>query len=149
MADLTNVTAAGTSVLVRANGLACTAGVLYPLNVKIMKVTLKAANGTPVDIRTEDDAFDEVVEQVVKELNPLAFYVPDDSAGGEINIVVDVSQSAAGIQHRIRQIGADTPATSTDGNKTFTYAATSIGPNDKDISGTIVSDAAAVIAVLP
>jgi hypothetical protein len=133
----------------RVNGLACTAGVMYPLNAKIMKITLKAANGTPVDIRTEDDAIDEVVEQLVKEVNPLAFYVPDDSSGGEINIVVDVSQSAAGLQHRIRQIGADSPATSTDGNKTFTYSATSVGPNDKDISGSVVNDAAAFISVLP
>ena len=137
------------AIVTRVNGLACTAGVIYPLNAKVMKVTLKAANGTPVDIRAEDDAVDEVVEQVVKEINPLAFYVPDDSAGGEINIVVDVSQSAAGLQHRIRQIGADTPATSTDGNKTFTYSTTSIGPNDKDISGSVVNDAAALIATLP
>ena len=125
----------------RVNGLACTAGVMYPVNAKIFKVTIMDKDSTPIDIRTEDDDVDEVVEQIVKEINPLAFFVPDDSSGGEINIVVDVSQSAAGLQHRIRQIGADTPATSTDGNKTFTYATTSIGPNDKDISGSTVEEA--------
>lgn len=128
-------------IVTRVNGLACTAGVMYPLNAKVFKVTIMDKDSTPFDIRTEDDAVDEVVEQLVKEINPLAFFVPDDSSGGEINIVVDVSQSAAGLQHRIRQIGADSRATSTDGNKTFTYATTSIGPNDKDISGSTVETA--------
>ena len=128
-------------IVTRVNGLACTAGVLYPLNSKLMLVNVCQANGSPIDIRAEDDAVDEVVEQIVKEVNPLAFFVPNDSSGGQIHLVVDVSQSAAGLQHRIRQIGADSRATSSDGNKTFTYSTTSVGPNDKDISGTTVQDA--------
>ena len=129
----------------RVNGLACTAGVLYNLNAKVMMVNVAIANGTPLDIRAEDDAVDEVVEQIVKEINPLAFFVPDDSSGGQIHLVVDVSQSAAGLQHRIRQIGATTPATSSNGNITFTYAVTSIGPNARDISGSTVQDSTILI----
>lgn len=124
----------------RINGLACTAGTIYPMNSKLYLCTVKIANGTALDVSAEDDTVDEVVEQIVKEVNPLAFFVANDNTG-KIYLVMDYNTSAADLQHRIRQIGADTRATSTDGNVTFTYATTSVGPNDKDISGTTVTAA--------
>lgn len=122
----------------RVNGLACTAGTLYALNSKLFKVTVKNTSGTAQNIQAEDDAVDEVVEQLVKEINPLAFFVVDGN-GGVMHIVTDVNQSAAGLQHRLRLIGGS--ATSSDGNKTFTYAVSSVGPNTIDCSGTTVETA--------
>lgn len=128
------------SGLTRTTGLACTAGTIYPLNSKLFLCIVKNTSATAVDISAEDDAVNEVVEQIVKEVNPLAFFVANDNTG-KIYLVMDYNASAADLQHRIRQIGADSRATSTDGNVTFTYSVTSVGPNDKDISGTVVTDA--------
>lgn len=113
-------------------GLGCTAGVLYGLNANIILVNVATNNGTPVDIRAEDDAVNETVEQIVKEINPLAFFVGDDSSGGDIYMIVDRAVSPEDMQHRIRLIGK-----TADWNRvTNTYAVTSVGPNAKDISGT-------------
>lgn len=125
--------------ITRINGLACTAGTIYPLNSKLYLCTVKNTSGVAVDISAEDDSVDEVVEQIVKEVNPLAFFVANDNTG-KVYLVMDYNTSATDVQHRIRQIGADTPAVRT-GATTFTYSATSVGPNDKDISGTTVADA--------
>lgn len=113
-------------------GLGCTAGVLYGLNANVILVNVATNNGTPVDIRAEDDAVNETVEQIVKEINPLAFFVADDSSGGVIHMIVDRSVSPEDMQHRIRLIGR----TSDWVRSTNTYATTSVGPNAKDISGT-------------
>lgn len=126
------------AAVTRVNGLQCTAGTLYALNCKLFKVTVKNTSSVAQNIQTQDDAVDEVVEQLVKELNPLAFFVVDGN-GGVIHLVTDVNQSAGGLQHRIRLIGGS--ATSTDGNKTFTYGVSSVGPANVDCSGTIVEDA--------
>ena len=69
----------------------------------------------------------------------MAFFVANDNTG-KIYLVMDYNASAADLQHRIRQIGADSTAVRT-GVSTFTYSVTSVGPNDKDISGTTVADA--------
>ena len=127
----------GTDVT-RVNGLQCTAGTLYGLNAKLFKVTVKDTSGTAVNIQAQDDAVDEAVEQIVKEINPLAFFVADAN-GGVMHFVCDVSASSTDIQHRIRQIGALTPAVRT-GDTTFTYAVTEVGPGYIDISGTTVTD---------
>lgn len=127
----------------RVNGLACTAGTLYPLNCKVFQVVVKDTSGVAQNIQGQDDAVDEVVEMLVKELNPLAFFVVDGN-GGVVHLVTDVNQSAAGLQHRIRQLGATAPATSADGNKTFTYSVTALATGNVDISGTTVTDAVTI-----
>jgi hypothetical protein len=109
----------------RVNGLACTVGTLYSLNAKAFLVTVKNAAASARDLRAEDDAVDETVEMIVKELNPLIFFVTDSSAG-TMHIVTDVSLSAADIQTRIRNLG------------------TAVGPNDIDITGTTVAAAASI-----
>lgn len=123
----------------RINGLACTAGTIYPMNSKLYLCTVKNTSNTAVDVSAEDDTVDETVEQIVKEINPLAFFVANDNTG-KIYLVMDYNTSATDLQHRIRQIGADSAAVRT-GVNTFTYSVTSVGPNDKDISGTTVADA--------
>jgi hypothetical protein len=109
----------------RVNGLACTVGTVYSLNAKAFLVTVKNAAASARDLRAEDDAVDETVEMIVKELNPLIFFVTDSSAG-TMHIVTDVSLSAADIQTRIRNLG------------------TAVGPNDIDITGTTVAAAASI-----
>jgi hypothetical protein len=65
---------------------------------------------------------------VIKELNPLAFYMPADNTG-KIHVVMDKSvNDATELRTRIRQIGKDAGASTT-----------SIGGNDVDISGTTVT----------
>ena len=109
----------------RVNGLACTVGTLYPLNAKAFLVTVKNAAASARDLRAEDDAVDETVEMIVKELNPLMFFVTDSSAG-TMHIVADVSLSAADLQTRIRNLG------------------TAVGPNDIDVTGTTVTLATSI-----
>ena len=113
------------SEITRVNGLACTAGTLYSLNAKAFLVTVKNAAASARDLRAEDDAVDEAVEMIVKELNPLMFLVTNSSAG-TMHIVTDVSLSAADLQTRIRNLGA------------------TVGPNDLDVTGTTVADAASI-----
>jgi len=109
----------------RVNGLACTVGTVYSLNAKAFLVTVKNAAASARDLRAEDDAVDETVEMIVKEINPLMFFVTDSSAG-TMHIITDVSLSAADIQSRIRNLG------------------TAVGPNDVDVTGTTVAAAASV-----
>jgi len=109
----------------RVNGLACTVGTVYSLNAKAFLVTVKNAAASARDLRAEDDAVDETVEMIVKEINPLMFFVTDSSAG-TMHIITDVSLSAADIQSRIRNLG------------------TTVGPNDIDVTGTTVAAAASV-----
>ena len=113
------------SEFARVNGLACTVGTLYSLNAKAFLVTVKNAAASARDLRAEDDAVDEAVEMIVKELNPLMFFVTDSTAG-TMHIVADVSLSAADLQTRIRNLGA------------------TVGPNDIDVTGTTVADAASI-----
>ena len=111
--------------ITRVNGLACTVGTVYSLNAKAFLVTVKNAAASARDLRAEDDAVDETVEMIVKELNPLMFFVTDSSAG-TIHLITDVSLSAADIQTRIRNLG------------------TVVGPNNIDVTGTTVADAASI-----
>jgi len=111
----------------RVNGLKATVGTLYNDNCNLYKITVKVAADTAVDLRDEDDAVNETVEQIVKELNPLAYFVVDADTG-LIYVVMDKAiNSASELQIRVRRIGKDAGATTT-----------SIGPNDIDISGTTV-----------
>jgi hypothetical protein len=113
----------------RVNGLRNTVGTLYADNCNLYLITVKNSSASAIDLRAEDDAIDEAVEQILKEINPLAFFVTNSSAG-TICVVMDKSiGDASELQTRIRRIGKDLNATTT-----------SIGPNDIDISGTTVQD---------
>jgi hypothetical protein len=121
----------------RVNGLKATVGALYNNNCNVFKSVVKVAAGTEVDLRAEDDAVNETVEQIVKELNPLAYYT-DDSSSGIMYVVMDKAiNSAIELRTRVRRIGKDTNATTT-----------SIGPNDIDISGTTVTPVTSISGVV-
>lgn len=115
------------------------AGTVYTPGAFAFKILVKIANGTAVDLRAEDDALDETVEQICKEINPLIYHTTDD-ASGTMTVVCDNSATAADLQHRIRTISGDWDR---DAN---TYAVSAVGPNNIDTSGTLVTLAATLVA---
>ena len=115
----------------RVNGLGVTTGTLYSTNCNLYIMTVKNAAASAIDLQGEDDAVDEALEQIIKELNPLAWFAPAASSG-VVHLVMDKAvNDASELQVRVRRIGKDSGATTT-----------SIGPNDIDISGTTVQAAA-------
>ena len=109
----------------RVVGLNATAGTLYSVNAKAYLVTVQNASNSNIDLRAEDDAVDEAVEMIVKELNPLMYLVTDSNAG-TIHVVMDERSNAADMQQRIRNLG------------------TAVGPNDIDVTGSDVAAASAI-----
>ena len=121
---------------VNGSGLS-TAGNVFSPGAFAFKILVKIANGTAVDLRAEDDAIDETVEAICREINPLVYHTTDDNSG-TMTVVCDNSATAADLQARIRQIAiaANYP----------TSTVTAVGPNTIDTSGTLVTDAATLIA---
>ena len=127
MAGIARVNGSGLSVAATVYGTGATA----------FKIIVKIANGTAVDLRAEDDALDETVEQICKEINPLIYHTTNDNSG-TITVVCDNSATAADLQTRIRTIGtaANYP----------TSTVTAVGPNNIDTSGSLVTLAATLTA---
>jgi len=127
MAVITRVSGSGLSVAATVYGPGATA----------FKIIVKIANGTAVDLRAEDDALDETVEQIIKEINPL-MYMTTNADTGIMTVVCDANATAADLQARIRTIGkaANYP----------TSTVTAVGPNNIDTSGTLVTAAATLTA---
>ena len=127
MAGQTRVNGSGLSV----------AATVYSPGANAFKIIVKIANGTAVDLRAEDDALDETVEQICKEINPLIYHTTNDNSG-TITVVCDNSATAADLQARIRTIGraANYP----------TSTVTAVGPNNIDTSGSLVTLAATLTA---
>ena len=121
---------------VNGSGKSAAGDVHYP-GAFAFKILVKIANGTAVDLRAEDDALDETVEQICKEINPLVYHTTNDNSG-TMTVVCDNSATAADLQARIRLIGkASNYPTST---------VTAVGPNNIDTSGTLVTLAATLVA---
>ena len=121
---------------VNGSGKSAAGDVHYP-GAFAFKILVKIANGTAVDLRAEDDALDETVEAICREINPLVYHTTDDNSG-TMTVVCDNSATAADLQARIRQIGiaANYP----------TSTVTAVGPNNIDTSGTLVTQAATLVA---
>jgi len=121
---------------VNGSGKSAAGDVHYP-GAFAFKILVKIANGTAVDLRAEDDALDETVEQICKEINPLVYHTTND-ASGTMTVVCDNSATAADLQARIRLIGkaANYP----------TSTVTAVGPNNIDTSGSLVTLAATLVA---
>jgi preprotein translocase subunit SecF len=121
---------------VHGSGLSVAATVYSP-GATAFKIIVKIANGTAVDLRAEDDALDETVEQICKEINPLVYMTTNDNSG-TMTVVCDSNATAGDLQARIRTIGtASNYPTST---------VTAVGPNTIDTSGTLVTAAATLTA---
>ena len=121
---------------VHGSGKSAAGDVHYP-GAFAFKILVKIANGTAVDLRAEDDALDETVEQICKEINPLVYHTTNDNSG-TMTVVCDNSATAADLQARIRLIGkaANYP----------TSTVTAVGPNNIDTSGSLVTLAATLVA---
>lgn len=109
----------------RVNGLNATVGTIHSESCKAFLVTVQNASNANIDLRAEDDAVDEAVEMVLKEINPLMFSVTNSNAG-TIHIIMDMNSSAADIQQRIRNLG------------------TAVGPNNIDVTGSDCAEATAI-----
>ena len=123
---------------VHGSGKSAAGDVHYP-GAFAFKILVKIANGTAVDLRAEDDALDETVEQICKEINPLIYHTTNDNSG-TMTVVCDNSASAADIQHRIRTIAGSY------NRDADTYGVSAVGPNSIDTSGTLVTLAATLVA---
>jgi len=124
----------------RVNGSSTKVGTLFSLNCNLYNIYVRNASDTLIDLQPEDSyesgtesLIDGVIESIVKELNPLAWY-SGINGNGVISVVMDKAiDDAAELQTRIRRIGKDANASTT-----------SVGPNDVDISGTRVYAATSI-----
>ena len=114
--------------ITRIAGNDTTVGTIYPVNVNLFLLTVKKADTVAVDLRNEDSSVDLTVEQIVKELTPLAYFITNSSAG-TIHLVMDKNSNKEDIQLRVRRIATS----NIDGS--------TVGPNFIDIGGSIVVDA--------
>ena len=116
------------SSVTRVNGLKTTVGTLYSPGVNMYRITVQNAANSNIDLTAEDDAVDEVVEMIVKEISPLA-YIALNASSGIIYVVMDLAiNSASELQTRIRNMG------------------TAVGANGVDVTGTDVVAATAFTA---
>jgi len=110
----------------RVNGLRNTVGTLYMDNCNMFVIQVQNVSNSNRDLRAEDDAVDEAVEFLVKELNPLAFFVVD-AATGLVYVVMDKNvSSAAELQTRIRNMGSSVGVNAVDFRGTDVTLATSL-----------------------
>jgi hypothetical protein len=102
------------AVVTRVNGLQATVGTLYADNCNLFVVQVQNNSNSNIDLRAEDDAVDEAVEMIVKELNPLAYFVVNANTG-LIYLVMDKNiNSASELQTRIRNMGSAVGVNSID-----------------------------------
>lgn len=120
------------ATVTRQTGLQATVGTMYSPNCNIYLFTIKKGDTVAVDLRAEDDAVNEAVEQILKEFNPQAYFITDD-ASGKMHMVLDKNQNnASELQIQLRRIGDSNDDGST------------VGPNLIDISGSTVAAAASI-----
>ena len=118
------------ATVTRQTGLQATVGTVYKPNCNIYLFTIKKGDTVAVDLRAEDDAVNETVEQIINEFNPAAYFITN-SAAGTMHMILDKSQnSASELQVQLRRIGDSVDDGST------------VGPNAIDISGSTVAAAA-------
>ena len=118
------------ATVTRQTGLQATVGTVYKPNCNIYLFTIKKGDTVAVDLRAEDDAVNETVEQIIKEFNPAAYFITDSAAGTMHMILYKSQNSASELQIQLRRIGDSNDDGST------------VGPNLIDISGSTVAAAA-------
>jgi hypothetical protein len=113
---------------------------LYSSALALHVVEIKNSIAVRGNLIAETDLVGGVVDSIISEVNPLAYVVggvSSSNAGGNLFLVTDETVSSSDLQHRIRQIGANTAATRLTAT-TFTYANTAVSERAVDISGTVV-----------
>jgi hypothetical protein len=130
------------ATVTRVTGVKAQAGNLYQDNANLFLLTVKKADGDAIDLRTEDEStagvtnIDGAVEMILKETNPLAYFITDSDAG-TIHLVMDKNATAADIQTRVRRLGLNP---NDDGS-------TVLGVTSVDISGSTVTAATSFTVV--
>ena len=122
----------------RINGLGATAGLTYSPNCNLYIIRVRNGASLPVNLFTSSTTVGGAVELILGEVNPLAYMV-ETGAAGNIHVVTDQNITADDLQHRIRQIGANSAPVRSTGiyaANAFTYANTFTGADTLDISGT-------------
>lgn len=113
---------------------------LYSSALGLHVVEIKNSVAIRGNLIAECDLVGGVVDAIISEVNPLAYAVggvSSSNAGGNLYLVTDAKVSSGDLQHRIRQIAANTAATRLTAT-TFTYANTAVSERAVDISGTVV-----------
>ena len=113
---------------------------LYGSTLGLHVVEIKNSVAIRGNLIVECDLVGGVVDSIISEVNPLAYViggVSSANAGGNLYLVTDAKVSSGDLQHRIRQIAANTAATRLTAT-TFTYANTAVSESNVDISGTVV-----------
>ena len=113
---------------------------LYGSTLGLHVVEIKNSVAIRGNLIVECDLVGGVVDSIISEVNPLAYViggVSSTNAGGNLYLVTDAKVSSGDLQHRIRQIAANTAATRLTAT-TFTYANTAVSERAVDISGTVV-----------
>ena len=113
---------------------------LYGSTLGLHVVEIKNSQAIRGNLIVECDLVGGVVDSIISEVNPLAYAVggvSSTNAGGNLYLVTDAKVSSSDLQHRIRQIAANTAATRLTAT-TFTYANTAVSERAVDISGTVV-----------
>lgn len=115
----------------RINGSATKVGTLYNVNSNLYLITVKIAGGTAINLQNEDSYIDSstqladgVLEAIIKEINPLAYWAPDD-ASGKIHVVMDKAiNDAIELRTRIRRtVGVRNITGTTNGTVTLSTTA--------------------------
>lgn len=90
----------------RVNGAGFTSvGTLYSTSqIDAYLITIKNDSDAAVDLRADDGTVEGKVEQLMREISPLMYYV-DDGAAGTVHVIVDNhAMDAASLQARVRAI---------------------------------------------
>ena len=102
-----------------------TSGAQVGASLKFYLITVKDGSNAAVDIRSEDDATNEVFETIIRALpSGVLAYFAANASSGVISVIVDgVNAPAASVvQTALRALG------------------TAVGANSVDVSGTTVAD---------
>jgi hypothetical protein len=94
--------------------------------LKAFLITVKDDSSTAVDLQSLDDGADEMVEAVIREVQPLMYYLPSDNSG-TIHVIVDGhAVTASSLQDRLRVVVAGVGGYVVANNDTTVAEASSI-----------------------
>ena len=112
---------------------------LYGSTLGLHIVEIKNSVAIRGNLIVECDLVGGVVDSIISEVNPLAYViggVSSTNAGGNLYLVTDAKVSSSDLQHRIRQIGANTAAfTVSGGVATLSTSATVTVTEPTDLEG--------------
>jgi hypothetical protein len=94
--------------------------------LKAFVITVKDTSSA-VDLQSLDDGADEMMEAIIREVQPLMYYAPSSSAG-TIHVVVDGhAVDATSLQLRIRKLVASVGGDSTYGTESTNVSTVVLG----------------------